>query len=140
MTKEFADWLNQYELKEAFTTQAGDTLFTNLEKKFGVLRKKGEYMVQSFYLDDIMSFKVYDDENLIVEWDYMSSMRALSRNTRFSTNEVYMDLVRRNQSVIRIQIFRAVNGNISRSSTEHVGLYNYACQIAQVVYNSITGN
>ena len=139
MANDFQEWLNQYGLVEAFTTQAGDTLYTNRQKKFGVLRKKGEYGVQSFYLDDIVGLNVYDDENLIVEWDCLSSLRALPRSTRFSTNEVYMEIRLKNQFIIRLQIFRAVNDNISRDSNDHVRLYSYACQLAQIVYNCATG-
>lgn len=135
MTKEFSDWLAKYGLTEAFTTQAGDTLYTNVQKKFGVLKKSGEYGVRSFYLDDITGFKVFDDENLVVDWNYATTWRALSRSTSFSTNEVYMNIRLKDQSVIQLQIFKAVNGNISRSSHVHADLYNYACQIAQIVYN-----
>lgn len=139
MTNEFSNWLSQNGLTEAFTTNAGDTLYTNRDKKFGVLRKNGEYGVQSFYLDDIIDFKTYDDENLIAEWNYMTSWRVLERCTRFSTNEVYMNIRLKNQQVLKLQIFRGTNGNIKRDSNDHVNLFNYACQISQIIYNCATG-
>ena len=138
MTNDFSEWLNQNGLVEAFTTQAGDSLYTNLQKKFGVIRRAGEFGVQSFYLDDVVGFKVYDDENLVVEWDCMTTWRILPRSTRYSTNEVYMQIRLKNQYVFRLQIFRAVNRNVERDTNDHVSLYNYACQLAQIVYNSVT--
>ena len=139
MTNDFSSWLLQHGLSEAFTTQAGDTLYTNKEKKFGVLRKKGEYGVRSFYLDDIIEYKTYDDEKLITEWNCMTSWRVMERSTRFSTNEVYMNIKLRDQQVLKLQIFRATHGNVERDSIGHVNLFNYACQISQIIYNCATG-
>ena len=139
MTNEFSNWLIQNGLSEAFTTNAGDTLYTNKAKKFGVLRKNGEYGVQSFYLDDIVEFKTYDDEKLIAEWNSMTSWRVLERSTRFSTNEVYMNIKLKNQQVLKLQIFRGTNGNIKRDSNDHINLFNYACQISQIIYNCANG-
>lgn len=139
MTNEFLQWLAKYGLTAAFTTSAGDTLYTNREKKFGVLAKNGEYGVQSFYLDDIIAFKTFDDENLIAEWNCWTSWRVLGRSTRFSTNEVYMDITLKNQQVLRLQIFRGVSRNVDRDSNEHINLFNYACQISQYIYNCANG-
>ncbi len=139
MTNDFASWLSQNGLVEAFTTSAGDTLYVNNEKKFGVLRKYGEYNVQSFYFSDMVEFKTYDDENLIAEWNCCTtSWRIGERSTRFSTNEVYMEIRLRNQLVIKMQLFRAAKKNISRDTKDHINLFNYACQISQIVYNCAT--
>ena len=136
MANDFFSWLNENGLVEAFTTSAGDTLYVNNEKKFCVLRKHGEYNVQSFYFSDMVEFKTYDDEKLIAEWNcFTSSWRVCERSTRFSTNEVYMKIRLGNQLEIKLQIFRATNGNISRDTANHVNLFNYACQISQIVYN-----
>lgn len=139
MTNDFANWLYQNGLVEAFTTSAGDTLYVNQEKKFCVIRKYGEYNVQSFYFSDMVEFKTCDDEKTIAEWNCCtSSWRISERSTRFSTNEVYMEIRLRNQLVIKLQLFRATKGNISRNSINHVNLFNYACQISQIVYNFAT--
>lgn len=139
MMNDFTYWLAQNGLSEAFTTMAGDTFYVNREKGFGVLRKYGEYSVHSFCLNDIIEFKTYDDENLVVEWSCITPWRVMPRSTRFSTNEVYMKIRFRNQLVVRLQIFRGVNGNISRSSYEHMNLLNYACQISEYIYNCAIG-
>lgn len=135
ISNEFANWLNQNGLVEAFTTGAGDTLFVNHEKRFGVLRKNGEYGIQSFYLDDIIEVRTYDDENLVVDWNRMSSWRVMERSTRFSTNEVYMNVRMSNQLTLKIQIFRGVNGNVKRNTNDHINLLNYACQLSHIVYS-----
>ena len=135
MTNEFSNWLSQNGLTEAFTTPAGDTLYINKQKKFGVLKKSGEYGVVSFYLDDIIEFRTYDDEKLIAEWNALSTWRILERYTRFSTNEVYVKIKLKNQTVLKLQIFLGTNGNIDRDSIDHKNLFNYACQISQFVYN-----
>ncbi len=136
MANDFATWLVENGLKEAFTTSAGDTLYFNMTKRFGVLKKKDEMGVQSFYLDDIIEIQTYDDENLVFDWNScMSAWRILPRNTRFSTNEVYMNIRLQNQLVLRLQIFRAAKKNVERKSNDHVNLLNYACQLSQIVYN-----
>ncbi len=135
MTNDFANWLAQNGLVEAFTTSAGDALYTNREMGFGVLKNLGDYSVHSFYLDDIIEFKTYDDEHIVAEWNCMSTWRVYPRSTSHSTNEVYMKIRFRNMLEVRLQIFRATHGNISRSSYDHVNLINYACQISQIVYN-----
>ena len=137
---DFATWLVENGLKEAFTTSAGDTMYFNMTKRFGVLKKNGEMNVQSFYLDDIIEIQTYDDENLVFDWNgCMSTWRALPKNNRFSTNEVYMNIRLQNQLVLRVQIFRAARKNVERNSSEHVRLLNYACQLSQIVYNCKKG-
>lgn len=136
MANDFATWLEENGLKEVFTTSAGDTLYFNMTKRFGVLKKKNEMGVQSFYLDDIIEIQTYDDENLVLDWNScMSAWRVMPRNTRFSTNEVYMNIRLQNQLVLRIQIFKAAKKNVERKSNDHVNLLNYACQLSQIVYN-----
>lgn len=137
MNNEFANWLSQNGLVEAFTTGAGDTLYVNHEKRFGVLRKNGEYGVQSFYLDDVIEIRTYDDENLVVDWNRMSSWRVMNRSTRYSTNEVYMNVRMMNQLTLKIQIFHGVNGNIKRDSYDHVNLLNYACQVTHILFSLV---
>ncbi|MBQ4611965.1 MAG: hypothetical protein IJB26_00285 [Clostridia bacterium] len=141
MNNEFQIWLEQNGLTEAFTTSAGDALYVNRDKKFGVLRKHGEYGVHSFYLDDIIEFKTYDDENPVAEWSayHDANWRLYERSTRFSTNEVYVNLRLRNQLVLKIQLFVGTTGNIRRDSYNHVNLYNYACQISHLLYNLANG-
>lgn len=136
MANDFATWLEENGLKEVFTTSAGDTLYFNMTKRFGVLKKKNEMGVQSFYLDDIIEIQTYDDENLVLDWNScMSAWRVMPRSTRFSTNEVYMNIRLQNQLVLRIQIFKAAKKNVERKSNDHVNLLNYACQLSQIVYN-----
>ncbi|MBE6923610.1 MAG: hypothetical protein E7466_00010 [Ruminococcaceae bacterium] len=139
MPHDFNQWLVKHNLREVFTTSAGDSLYVNMEKRFAVLKRFGEYGAQSFFLDDIMELKTYDDENQICEWSFYTSWRVLNRSTRFSTNEVYMNIRLKNQLVLRLQIFRGVNGNIKRDTPEHVNMFNYAYQLTQVVYNTAFG-
>ncbi len=139
MNNDFLNWLAQNGLTTAFVTNAGDGFYTNKEKKFGVLRKNGEYGAHSFYFDDIIEIQTYDDEHLIVEWSKFSAWKVSQRSTRFSTNEVYMNIRLRNQTVLRMQIFKAKSSNISRNSSDHVNLFTYACQISQIVYNCANG-
>lgn len=139
MMNEFSQWLLQHGLTEAFTTAAGDSLYVNREKLFGVIRKRGEFGAHSFYLDDIVEFKTYDDENLIVEWNTASVWKLSDRSTRFSTNEVYMKIRFKNRQILKLQIFRATNGNIKRDTENHIALLNYACQISHIVYSYATG-
>ena len=138
MTGEFSAWLAKYGLSESFTTPAGDAFYVNIPKKFGVLRKNGERGIQSFYLDDIVEFQTYDDENLVVEWGACYSWRMPERCTQYSTNEVYMKLRLKDGKTIRIQLFRATDYNILRTSPQHINLIEYARQISRVVYNCAT--
>ena len=137
VNNEFSIWLKENGLIETITTSAGDSFYTNLEKHFGVIRKNGEYGVNSFYLDDVLEIRTYDDENLIMEWTCTSSSFWHQRSTRFSTNEVYMKIKLKNQLELKFQIFRATNGNISRNSNVHVDLFNYACQVSQLICSYI---
>ena len=138
MATDFSSWLVENGLTEAFTTTAGDTLYLNMSKKFGVLKRKNEMGVQSFFLKDIIEIQTYDDENLVYDWNTcMSAWRVMPRNTRFSTNEVYMNIRLQNQIVLRVQIFKAVKKNIERQSNDHVNLLNYACQLSQIVYKCV---
>lgn len=139
MNNDFFGWLAENNLTEAFTTNAGDTLYVNVEKKFGVLKKLNVFALQSFYLDDIIEFKTYDDEHVICEWNCMGTWRFLERVDRYSTGEVYMKIVLRNSMVLRVSIYKAVNGKINRQSNDHINLFNYACGISQIVYNCATG-
>ena len=43
MNTDFNNWLLQNGLTEVFTTYAKDTFYVNVAKKFGVLKKNGEY-------------------------------------------------------------------------------------------------
>ena len=56
MTNEFSNWLVQNGLSEAFTTNAGDTLYTNKEKKL-VLYNKGDHSMLR-----ITDTELYDTE------------------------------------------------------------------------------
>lgn len=137
MTNEFANWLVENGLEELITTNAGDTLYINRDKKFGVLKKHGELNVNSFYLDDIVEIKTYDDEHPVAEWSCMSPLFAHERSTRHSANEVYMKIRMKNQSVLRLQIFRATKGNIPRDSNGHVNLIGYSVQVTRMVSNAV---
>lgn len=137
MNNDFMNWLAANGLTQLFTTNAGDTLYVNLEKKLGVLHKYGEYGAQSFFLNDIIEFRTYDDEHLVSEWNCMMPWRVLQRATGYSTNEVYINIRMRNQLMLKLQIFRGVNGNIRRSSNDHWYMFNYACQLSQKLYESI---
>ena len=140
MTNDFANWLVQNGLVEAFTTTAGDALFVNPQKRFGVLKKCNDYGALSFYWDDVMSIQTKDDEHLVAEWNRMSGWRTNARNTRFSTNEVYINIRFSNHSEVKLQIFHGTKGNVSRDTFDHVNLYNYACQLTQILYGFITGS
>ena len=140
MTQEFSNWLAQNGLTEAFTTHAGDTLYVNKAKKFGVLRKNGEYGIKSFYLDDIVEIKTYDERRLIVSWDRLNSWTVTERSTRHSTSSVVMNITLRSQEVLKIQIFKATYGKIARNSSNYVNLLNYACQLSQIVCNCACGS
>lgn len=140
MTKDFAEWLAQNGLAAIFTTSAGDSFFANRDKKFGVIKRAGEYNTFSFYLDDIVGFTTFDDENLVAEWKYRSPWRILPRNTNFSTEEVFINISFRNGSSIRLCIFKAVGSNVRRNTNEHIELLNYACRISHAVYDLANGN
>lgn len=139
MTNDFANWLAQNGLVEAFTTTAGDALFVNLQKRFGVLKKCNDYGAQSFYLDDIFSIQTKDDEHLVAEWNRMTGWRTGERSTRYSTNEVYIIIRFANQTQVKLQVFHGTKGNISRDTYDHANLYNYACQLTQILYSFATG-
>ncbi len=140
MLNEFRKWLDDNGLKEEFTTLYGDSFYTNRAKQFGVLRQKDVFEVKSFYLDDIIEIKAYDDENLVAEWNCISALRFSQRNTHHSTNEMYVKIRLRDQSVLKIQIFKAAGQNIQRHSDNHVRLYNYICQISRLLHNCAMGN
>lgn len=138
MSIEFKQWLEQNNLTEVFTTNAGDSLYVNKEKKYVVLKKKGEYSTQAFYLNDIVEFNTYDDEKLVSNWIRGISGGTNTRSTSFSTNEVYMKIKLRNGLIIRLQIFKASGRNIPRNSSAHINLFMYACQISQSIYDLAT--
>ncbi len=134
---DFSGWLSQNGLTEAFTTGAGDTLYTNVEKLFGVLKKANQYGVASFYLDNIVGFQTFDDEHIVAAWDGVGVWRYFGRNTNYSTNEVYMMLYLKNQQPLKLQLFRGTHGNIRRDSIEHMRLFDYACQMSEYFYNLV---
>lgn len=135
MNNDFNNWLAENGLQVAFTTSAGDTLYTNMQKRFGVLKKADNYNVQSFYLDDIVEFRTYDDKRLIVDWGVYRAWKTYDMSTRYSTNNVYMKIFLRNGLILPVQIFCAANGNILRSSNDYINLYNYSILLSQIVYN-----
>lgn len=147
MTNAFSNWLSENGLREVFTTHAGDTFYVNKERKIGVLKKGNgfnpqavyQYDVQSFYLDDIIEFKTYDDENLLTEWNRMMSMRAYAHSTRYSTNEIYINIRFKNRLDLKLQIFRGTRGNIKRNTRDHINMLNYAYKLSQALYNCIHG-
>ena len=139
MTNEFSYWLAQNGLSEVFTTSAGDSMYVNRDKRFGVIRKRGEYAAHSFYLDDVVECRTFDDENLVLEWSKTTPWRLLERSTRFSTNQVFMNIRFSNNQVLKLEIFRGVNGNVKRNTGNHIDLLNYACQISQIVYSHVAG-
>lgn len=137
MNYDFMNWLAANGLTQLFTTNAGDTLYVNVEKNLGVLHKYGEFGAQSFFLSDVIEFRTFDDEHLVSEWNCMMAWRVLPRATSHSSNEFYINLRMRNQLMLRIQIFRGVRGNIERSSNDHWYMFNYACQLSQKLYENI---
>ena len=139
MMNQFNEWLEQNGLTLAFTTVAGDSLYVNREKGFGVLKKLNDYGAQSFFLNDIAEIRTCDDENLVAEWNCMGFWRTGERNMRYSTNEVYMKISFRTQPALKLQIFHGTNGNITRGTVEHYNMYNYACQLTQFVCDLATG-
>ncbi|MBR5135362.1 MAG: hypothetical protein IKV35_07165, partial [Clostridia bacterium] len=94
--------------------------------------------VQSFYLNDIIEFKTKDDEKTIAHYSGLGAVQFFPRATSHSTNEVYTEIRFRNQSVLKLQVFRATGDNISRATQNHVNLYNYACQLSQILYQYAT--
>ncbi len=137
MTNEFSQWLADNGLEELITTNAGDTIYINRGKKFGVLKRHGELNVNSFYLDDIVEIKTYDDEHLVAEWSCMSPLFTHERSTRHSANEVYMKIRMKNQFVLKVRIFRAKSGNIPRNSNGHVNLIGYSVQVTRMLCNAV---
>ena len=138
MHNDFSQWIEANNLSEVVTTQAGDSLYVNREKKYLVIKKAGSYNTQAFYLDDIIEFNTYDDEKLICNWIRDITGSTNQRSTSFSTNEDYMKIRLKNQTILRFQIFKAVNGNIERNSQSHVNLFSYACKISQAIYDLTT--
>ena len=138
MQENFNNWLIENNLSEVLTTNAGDTLYLNNEKRYLVLKKFGEYNTRAFYLDDIVEFNTYDDEKHVAYWIRGGSGGSKERSTSHSTNEVFMKIKLRDQSVVRLQIFKAKNKNIERDSQTHVNLFTYACQISQRIYDLAT--
>lgn len=140
MEQAFNQWLESNGLVKVFTTNAGDTFYANKQKKFGVLRKNGSYYVDSFYFDEILEFRTYDDENLLTEWSlYLPNIRSLPKSNRHSTNEVYITFQLSNGRKLRLQVFKAVFSNISRDSQNHADLMNYAYQLSHIIYSYIKG-
>ena len=137
MMDHFSVWLAQNGLTELFTTPAGDSMYINHKKQFGVIRKMGEYAAQSFYLDDIIECKTYDDEYMIAEWGIGMPWKLYERSTRYTTNQVYMNIRFKNSTVLKLQLFRGTNGNIKRDTNQHIDLLNYACRITQAVISII---
>ena len=138
MNNDFSAWLDQNGLTKAFRTQAGDTLYKNIDKMFGVLVKAGSFNVKSFYLDDVVGFRVRDDENTLFEWSVFSGWRNMPRRTHYSTSEIEMIITLRDGTKLKLQIFRAAGEKVRRDSEEHVALCNYASQIAQAVQTLAT--
>lgn len=140
MEQAFSKWLEDNGLVKVFTTNAGDSFYANREKKFGVIRNGAGYSVLSFYFEDILGIRTFDDENLLCEWSlYMPTLRYLPKSNSHSTNEINMRIQMSNGVEYRIQIFRATYGNIRRDSATHVDLVNYAAQITQLFHNHIRG-
>ena len=139
MTNDFSFWLAQNGLSEILTTAAGDSMYVNREKLFGVIRKRGEYAAHSFYLDDIVECKTYDDENLIVEWSKTTPWTLSERSIRYSTSQVFMKIRFRNNQILKLQIFLGTEGNIKRNTEKHIALLNYACQVSQIIYSHVAG-
>ena len=46
---EFSKWLDENGLEELITTNAGDAVYVNREKKFAVLKKHGFYDIINLY-------------------------------------------------------------------------------------------
>ena len=137
VSSEFADWLVRYGLTEVFTTVSGDAFYVNKDKRYAVIKRKNQQGVYSFYLDDVLEFRTYDDEKLIAEWNRTTSWHVMERPKGFSTNEVKMRIFLKDSHMVDLQIFKGLRSNISRDSADHVRLFNYACHISQVVYKHI---
>ncbi len=138
MNADFSQWLQQNGLQEVFTTSVGDRFYVNTEKKFGVLKKQGEYGAYSFYLDDIVSFETYDDEILVEEWNRAGIWRAPERATHHSTCEVNLILGLKTGQKFKIRLFRAMGENVKRNSREHADLHYYARRIGYAIYTYAT--
>ena len=137
MNNEFSKWLDENGLEELITTNAGDAVYVNREKKFAVLKKHGDTNAVSFYLEDVSEIKAYDDENLVAEWNRINPLSKRERSTRFSTNEAYVKIYLNNQDVLRVQIFRAKNGNIPRNSNGHINLVGYSIQVTRIICDAV---
>lgn len=139
MMNSFMEWVEENGLSLVFTTAAGDSFYVNREKGFGVIKKVNDYGAHSFFLTDIAEIRTYDDEHLVAEWNSMASWRTEERSTRYSTNEMYMKISFRTRPGVRLQIFRATRGNIDRNTLDHMNLYNYACQLTQILSAAASG-
>ncbi len=139
MTGDFQNWLAQNGLTPVFTTTAGDTLYVSYVQRFAFLQKYGTVGGQSFFLHDIVEVQTFDDENLMATWNRMMPFQVMPRSTSHSTNEVYMKIRLSNNQILKVQIFKAVHGNIERDSISHANLCNYACQLSHVWYNCVMG-
>lgn len=139
MTNEFNAWLQQNNLVELFTTVAGDSFYYNKELGFGAVKNQNPFNVQTFYLNDVKGFETKDDEIRVAAWTQGGVWSTFPKGTRHSSNELYIYFTFGNQPRIKLQIFKAQNrNNISRSSTEHWRMYNYACQLSQLLFQCFT--
>ena len=139
MDASFAKWLEQNGLVLAFCTSAGDCVYVNRQKRFGVLEKFDERGVQSFYLDDVVLFETRDDEKLIARWAKNGIWSVEPKSERYSTNEMYICFQLADGKTLRLQLFRAADRNVERDSEAHKRLYRYACNSSQCLYNLIAG-
>ena len=133
----FPEWLSQNGLSEVLTTGAGDTLYTNIPKLFGVLKKAGEHGVYSFYLDDIVGSRTYDDGFLVAEWYGDGVWHYFEKQTKHSTSEMYIQLLLKNNQILKLQLFKAAYRNLPRDSYDHLKLFDYACQMSGYIYDFV---
>ena len=139
MDAAFAKWLEQNDLILALCTSAGDCVYVNRQKRFGVLEKFEERGVQSFYLDDIVAFETRDDEKMIARWEKNGAWGVEPKSDRHSTNEMCMNLRLVDGKKLTVQLFKAAERNVERDSEGHRRLYRYACNSSQCLYNLIAG-
>lgn len=139
MDASFAKWLEQNGLVLAFCTSAGDCVYVNRQKGFGVLEKFDERGAQSFYLEDVVAFETRDDEKLVARWERNGTWGVEPRADKHSTNEMYLCLRLADGKVLKVQLFRAAAHNVERATEAHQRLYRYACNSSQCMYNLIVG-
>ena len=139
MDNRFNAWLEQNGLTLAFSTSAGDCVYVNRQKMFGVLKKYDENGAISFYLDYIVGFETYDDEILVARWNRSGLWGVEPKGARYSTSQVYVKMHMRDGRTLRVTLFKALEKNIDRQSDTHQRLYTYACQMSQCVYNLAVG-